>query len=474
MKPLIHLLHSPHGYYLFETNRNEIVPIDEELYRILYQMMNDTEDVEALWQHPKVVHIMKMGYLSANRPKEIKHPMTAYLESFLLNKMEGMTLQLTQNCNFRCSYCLYNEHNTGKQRRHANNTMSLETAKKGIDFLHAHSRDSERISLGFYGGEPLLEFRMIEEIIDYAKMKFFGRKLHFHMTTNGSLLTDEVAEFCMKHNISVLVSIDGPKEIHDKNRVFAETGDGTFDTIMGNLNEIKAKCPDFLEKLRINMVVDPRNDFDCLNSMFVEFDVFSKDRVNSSYVDDAYFEEKLLYSDEFIAKDVYSEFVSYLNSLKRIDDDAVSPVSQKSVQRLRDEKNRMRSMEKLPEIGAPSGPCLPGITRLLVDVHGKIFPCERCSETAEVMNIGSLDEGFDIDKALMLLNIAQRHQDECKDCWAFLHCQICASQIEEDGQFSDEKRRKRCEQVKRDVHSKFLNMIMLDEVNTICGRTEGG
>ena len=73
-----------------------------------------------------------------------------------------------------------------------------------------------------------------------------------------------------------------------------------------------------------------------------------------------------------------------------------------------------------------SGPCIPGKTRLLVDTEGKFMLCERVSEASEVMNIGNIHTGIDLEKAMKLLNICQINEERCKNCWAILNCQCCA------------------------------------------------
>lgn len=105
------------------------------------------------------------GYLSSNRVKETEHPATELLPYYINNKINFITLQITQNCNLRCSYCVYS--GKYKNRAHSQKTMSKETAQKAIDYYISHSRDTKNLSIGFYGGEPLLCIDMIEYCVDY-------------------------------------------------------------------------------------------------------------------------------------------------------------------------------------------------------------------------------------------------------------------------------------------------------------------
>ena len=108
-----------------------------------------------------------------------------------------MTLQLTQNCNFRCAYCHYTC-NDGSQRTHSSKRMSVEVAKAAILYLRDHSVDTQSVYIGFYGGEPFLEFSLLKEVVAFCEDQLRGKDIHFTVTSNGTLLTE--------YSISALVS----------------------------------------------------------------------------------------------------------------------------------------------------------------------------------------------------------------------------------------------------------------------------
>lgn len=124
--------------------------------------------------------------------KEVRHVYADYLDVFLTRKLAKITLQLTQNCNFRCKYGIYSETHNLRQRSHSTERMTFETAKKAIDFLWKHSVDSPDVNIGFYGGEPLLEFPLLKKAVKYSERLFEGKNLTFSVTTNGTLLNDEI------------------------------------------------------------------------------------------------------------------------------------------------------------------------------------------------------------------------------------------------------------------------------------------
>ncbi|MBU0614981.1 MAG: His-Xaa-Ser system radical SAM maturase HxsB [Nanoarchaeota archaeon] len=119
---------------------------------------------------------------------------------------------LTLRCNQKCVYC-----HAGVCAPSSTDTdMDLETAKKTIDFIL--ESPSNNLTIEFQGGEPLLRYDLIKEIIKYAKSKNTGKKLHFALVTNLLLMDEEKLKFCIDEGIGVCTSLDGPKEVHDKNR----------------------------------------------------------------------------------------------------------------------------------------------------------------------------------------------------------------------------------------------------------------
>lgn len=121
--------------------------------------------------------------------------------------------------------------------------MSLSTAQKAIDFLHNHSIDSEVIVIGFYGGEPLLEFPLIRNIMEYSKKVFEGKNIIFTITSNASLLSNESMSYLNDNNVFLMISLDGPKSLNDTHRVFANKENSTFDTVIQKLNVIAEMYP---------------------------------------------------------------------------------------------------------------------------------------------------------------------------------------------------------------------------------------
>lgn len=119
--------------------------------------------------------LKKKGYLKDFYPKKIVDPRLSQLDYLINNRVEGITLQVTQQCNMRCSYCKFTYGDNVHSRAHATVSMSYDVAVRAIDFYYNHSRDSKHVNVSFYGGEPLLEYEMVKRIIAYVNNKFEGK-----------------------------------------------------------------------------------------------------------------------------------------------------------------------------------------------------------------------------------------------------------------------------------------------------------
>ena len=463
--PLIHLFKTPYNHYVFDTNANDLIKVDEEVYGALQDIIDEriTEDKLSPPIQERIGELREEGYLSSNRVQELEHPVTPMLEYYQAHKVRSITLQVTQQCNLRCTYCIYSETNNPGQRSHANKRMTKETAKKCIDFLLEHSRDvDDRLSIGFYGGEPLLEFDLIKYTVQYAKERLFGKSLYFHMTTNATLLKDEILDFIIQENISVLVSLDGGKEIHDRNRRFLN-GQGSFDIVIKNLQEYIRRNNG--EPPSISIVLNPEYTFS-------EYDLFFKQNpiyhsLSPSGLDDDYTPEKISASSAFVEQMTYEDFILLLHAFGRVKKEFVSPLENMFLQGIYitiDELGRSGLATKTSH----SGPCPPGIERLLVDVDGNLFPCERVSETSACMKIGTLDLGFDKNNSYDLLNIC-RLTPECKDCWVLPYCAICAGRADENGALSATAKRQHCNNSKADAEFNLRAIALFEDMRSRYG-----
>src|SRR5262249_4895812 len=131
----------------------------------------------------------------------------------------SLVLNVANKCNLHCSYCYEPE---GAKYGSSPVQMDWETARTSVDFLFQKAGNNREVNVIFFGGEALLNFKLMREVVDYAEEqgRERGKKVDFSLTTNGTLLSDEIIDFFQAHRFGLTVSIDGPQELHDKRRFF--------------------------------------------------------------------------------------------------------------------------------------------------------------------------------------------------------------------------------------------------------------
>jgi len=467
--PLIRLFSTPNNYYFFDTNRNEMKGISESTYFWLQNCIEQNNDISLYTDIPdEIIALQHDDFLSDNQVNEIYHSLTDDVEVILERRLLKIVLQLTQSCNFRCAYCTYTANNDS-QRLHSTKSMSWKTIKEALLFLLNHSIDSPEVQVGFYGGEPLLAYDMLKKTVAYAEKLFYGKKITFTISTNGDLLNREIMNYLIAHDFQILISIDGCKEIHNKNRVFASDGSGTFDSVITGITNIQDNNPEFVKHLTLNMVLDPSVDFDNFDCLFREYPGLNLINVTSSLIDDTQIDIKNIYSNEYDKKVKYQQFLVYMCAYGRVPVEYISKPMQGNVNRvLRLGKHFIPSL-RLPERAAPSGPCLPGEDRLMCTVEGLLIACERVSEISECMIVGNIEKGINYNKIKALLNVANISEEQCKKCWAFNLCDQCGKQADMEGRLDSETRLKFCESTYKMAEQILKEKAMADELQLSYG-----
>lgn len=464
-KPFIHFITIGDNRYLFDVNTNMIIKITLEIYEYLNNHGSDVTYVNELSSEGKkiLLDLKEQGLLKDSKPKIIYHPMTDLVEDMLKSNLSRMILQVTQNCNLRCQYCVYS--GSYNNRVHNNKRMDIETAKKAIDFLKNHSQSAEDIIISFYGGEPLLEMKLIQECVTYSKKVFEGKKVSFNLTTNAVLLSEENIEYLSKEDFILTISLDGPKEVHDKNRKFVNSDSGTYDIVMRNLEKILDIAPDYIAKVTFNAVLDDESSFEDTNDFFMKHDIVKNMIVSANSINAVNRKEQLkAFSVKNYVDRNYESFIGMLYSLGRVDKDCVSHLIKKEISDIK-EKISDRSIvdSTIPMKSHPGGPCVPGFQRPFVNAYGKLFPCERVSETAEYMCIGNLDDGFDMNRIKEMLNIGRLTEDNCRNCWAYNFCTQCVATADDGICLSKENRLEKCNAVRNYVENMIKDYIVLKE-----------
>ncbi|MCX5636943.1 MAG: radical SAM protein [Planctomycetota bacterium] len=363
----------------------------------------------------------------------------------------SLLLELTQQCNLRCEYCVYGSH-YHRARPHRQQSISVEIAEGAIrDFLqHAH----HHCVIGFYGGEPMLEFDLIRHCIELAEpmAEKLGKDLVWIMTTNGTLLTDEKLDFLCQHNVSIMISMDGPKSLHDRYRRYQD-GKGSFDLIMQNVERFVKRHPKYYKRGFIMTMAPPYELNACIEFFDKWADSFPLSRVtllsyneDQSFVKSAYSGNnkceiegcrRIVNGDESYIQQLMDEdaesmrqaWLQYVEAVVHNGFEKVVSLPQLRFHHLLCNSCMLaihnRRVTDIEQCGFPRYPCFPGQSRLFCDVEGNYYPCERGCQVP-VFRIGSVRNGLDYNKIRELMELSGRVLD-CGNCSIQNLCGICFS-----------------------------------------------
>jgi uncharacterized protein len=347
-----------------------------------------------------------------------------------------LTLGITEDCNFRCKYCVFSD-NYEHSRTYSKKYMNFTTAKKAIDCYFSLLDTGKRYnplrkpSFGFYGGEPLLNFKLIKKCVGYIETEYAKYQTRYNLTTNGSLLDEEKANWLMDHDFSISISLDGPENEHNRLRVY-RNGSGTFQDVMRNINYLMSKNYTKVYSLPV---------FDWKSNLFLLDNFFNKDNIptilNISVVNDT---QGCRYYRQFTKED-YSNF---LEQLKIAKDNYFSEIYIKKY------KNKPSFFDKLigqtpgkilfdaisiyphHAIMPVTGACVPG-RKLFVDVDGRFHACERINSS---FPIGNVIDGLNYDKISNLMSEYIKQMDKCQVCNIRRRCRQCYQKFATNTGFS--------------------------------------
>ncbi|MBE6733860.1 MAG: thioether cross-link-forming SCIFF peptide maturase [Ruminococcaceae bacterium] len=162
-------------------------------------------------------------------------PMADKLKAKTAGVVKALCIHIAHTCNLNCSYCFASQGKYHGDRA----VMSFEVGKRALDFLVENSGSRRNLEVDFFGGEPLMNFEVVKQMVEYARSieKEKGKNFRFTLTTNGLLIDDEVIEFANKEMSNVVLSLDGRKEIHDRYRV-DYAGNGSWERIVPKFQKL--------------------------------------------------------------------------------------------------------------------------------------------------------------------------------------------------------------------------------------------
>ncbi|MFR4350138.1 MAG: thioether cross-link-forming SCIFF peptide maturase [Roseburia sp.] len=226
------------GYdIVLDVNSGSIHVVDDVTYDVIAMWETHTEDeiVEALSAQYKEEEIREaleeIMILKERGALFTEDTYEDYIEEFKYRPtvVKALCLHIAHDCNLACQYCFAEEGEYHGRRE----LMSFEVGRKALDFLIANSGNRRNLEVDFFGGEPLMNWQVVKDLVAYGRAQeaLHNKKFRFTLTTNGVLLDDEVIGFCNREMANVVLSLDGRREVHDQMRPFRK-GAGSYDLVV--------------------------------------------------------------------------------------------------------------------------------------------------------------------------------------------------------------------------------------------------
>lgn len=401
-----------------------------------------------------------------------------------------LILVVTESCNLRCEYCVYSD-KYPKDIAYSPKQMDFEVAKLAIDkYFELHKARLEHglnkaAAVSFYGGEPLLNFDLIKKCVNYINS--LGFDTIFYITTNATILNEEMAEFLIKNNFSTAFSIDGYKSNHDRNRVFVNGG-ATFDLAMKNIRMYKSIMNKLNNKASItfnccyDLYTDLTKAIDFFESIYDELYPFYLSFAPIKPVDTTYYQ----WCDARFKDGGNIEFKrdNYLTSKNKVENklfygDGNSKAYQHVAGSLflgelvYDIRNKT---QKGPIL---RNSCIP-LSKMAVTYDGSIVMCEKMCEK---FPIGNVKSDIDWDACCKITNqlIDFFNSEKCSKCKAKSLCDACFMFLDDNGNISEDYCEQRLKNFNEELarHYKLyedniniVSMIRLNSENTLNIREE--
>lgn len=317
--------------------------------------------------------------------------------------VKALCLHIAHDCNLACQYCFAEEGEYHGRRA----LMSFEVGKKALDFLIANSGNRRNLEVDFFGGEPLMNWDVVKQLVAYGRSqeKEHNKNFRFTITTNGVLLNDEIMDFCNKEMSNVVLSLDGRKTVNDKMRPF-RGGQGSYDLIVPKFQKFAESRKDKDYFVRGTFT---RNNLD-----------FSEDVIH--FADLGF--EKL--SIEPVVAPPEADYSIREQDLPQIMEE-YDKLAKEFIKREKEGRgfkffHFMIDLSQGPCVAKRLSGCGSGTEYLAVTPWGDLYPCHQFVGMEDFL-LGNVDEGVTntrIRDEFKLCNVYAK--DKCKDCFARFYC----------------------------------------------------
>lgn len=409
MAARIHKFYLNEKYIVLDVNSGAVHVVDKIVYDILdYYEEKSIDDIVTIFnsiydeKEVKNVH-EELGFLVSeglllSEPADISK--LSYNED---NVVKAMCLHIAHDCNLKCNYCFASQGNFKGER----SMMTLDIGKKSLEFLAKNSGKRRNLEVDFFGGEPLMNFQLVKDLVAYGrKLEVeYDKNFRFTITTNGLLLDEDKINFINENMDNVVLSLDGRKEINDNMRKTVND-EGSYEIILPKFKAMVEKRGDkdyYIRGTFTSKNIDFSNDaLDFYRQGFKKISI--EPVVTSEEMDYALREEHL----EAVLNE-YEKFSKDYIDIKRKDEDFYF-------------FHFMVDLTQGPCIIKRAVGCGAGSEYLAITPEGDLYPCHQFVGE-EDFKLGTLDNGIentDLRDVFKKANV--NNKEECRSCWARFYC----------------------------------------------------
>ncbi|MCD8120631.1 MAG: thioether cross-link-forming SCIFF peptide maturase [Clostridiales bacterium] len=318
--------------------------------------------------------------------------------------VKALCLHIAHDCNLGCRYCFAEEGEYHGRRA----LMSFEVGKKALDFLIANSGNRRNLEVDFFGGEPLMNWKVVKQLVEYGRSQEETHNKHFRftLTTNGMLLNDEIMDFCNREMSNVVLSLDGRREVNDRMRPVRGSGSSSYDIIVPKFQKFA--------KSRAGRDYYVRGTFTRNNLDFCE---------DVKHFADLGFDQM---SMEPVVSDPAEPYAIREEDLPQILEE-YDKLAKEYIKRKKEGRgfnffHFMIDLNQGPCVAKRLSGCGSGVEYLAVTPWGDLYPCHQFVGHEEYL-MGNVDEGIvrtDIRDEFKLCNVYAKEQ--CRNCFARFYC----------------------------------------------------
>ena len=374
----------------------------EEIITDMMEKYGDREDVNEEELKLCMQDIKDLVAAKKLYTEDTFEPMAGTFKERSGNVVKALCLHVAHTCNLNCSYCFASQGKYHGERA----LMSFEVGKRALDFLVENSGSRRNLEVDFFGGEPLMNWDVVKELVKYARSieKEHNKNFRFTLTTNGMLIDDDVIEFANKEMSNVVLSLDGRKEIHDATRV-DYAGNGSYDKIVPKFKKLVASRGGQGYYMRGTFThANPDFTKDVFHMADLGFTELSMEPVVAAADDPA-----ALTPEDIIVMEQYEKLAELM--LKR--DKEGKPFTF---------YHYMLDLTEGPCIYKRISGCGSGTEYMAVTPWGDLYPCHQFVGD-EAYKLGDIWNGVTNENLREEFRSCNAYaRPECADCWAKLYC----------------------------------------------------